>query len=254
MWRTVPLASLLFATLISRDGLAQASGGAALEAESLMVEAMGGREAWESARYFDFVWAVERPNGSTFRRRHVWDRWTGRYRLEMPHDGGQLVAYFDTESRNGSVWIDGRRLAGDTVRTLLDRAYGAHINDVYWLLMPFKWRDPGVSLTHRGSVTAPTGRRWVQIELTFDSVGLTPDNLYNVYLDPDSHLIGWWEHFRHRADTTTNTRNRWEGWERRGPLVVSLSRPSLTGRSRIFFPEVAIGTAVVDGVFTEPTP
>ncbi len=224
----------------------------ALRAESLMVAAMGGRAAWESARFFDFVWAIER-GGRTVERRHVWDRWTGRYKLEAPlGEGQQMVALFTTTTREGRVWVDGQRMEGDSARTLLERAYAIYINDSYWFIMPFKCRDPGVNLLWRGTATDAAGQPWDQIELTFENVGLTPNNRYELYLDPETHLIGWWEHFRNRADTTTNTRTRWTQWERRGPILVSLDRPFLSGDARIYFPRAVISTDVDETAFAPP--
>ncbi len=223
----------------------------ALRAESLMVEAMGGRDAWESARFFDFVWAIER-GGRTRARHHVWDRWTGRYRLEMPLGDQEMVALFSTRTKDGRVWLDGRELTGDTVQTLLERAYAVHINDAYWFVMPFKWRDPGVSLAYHGTVRDTTGKAWERIELTFANVGLTPDNRYYAYLDPETHLMGWWEHFRHRDDPEPALVCHWRAWERRGPIVVSLDRPFIGSDARIHFPRARVATEVDEDAFAPP--
>lgn len=227
----------------------------ALTAEARMVEAMGGRRAWESARFFDFVWAVERPGRPRTERRHVWDRWTGRYKLEMPlRDGRHMVAVFNTNTKVGDVWIDNAKLTGDSVRTLLDRAYAVHINDSYWLVMPFKWLDPGVNLEYLGLVTDSTGKQWEKIQLTFENVGLTPDNRYHAYLDPETRLMGWWEHFRQRADSTPGLRCQWLAWEQRGPIKVSLNRPFMGSGARIYFPQVVIATEVDESAFAPPSP
>ncbi|NIN11557.1 MAG: hypothetical protein GTN62_08640 [Gemmatimonadales bacterium] len=227
----------------------------ALAAEARMVEAMGGRRAWESARFFDFVWAVERPGRPPTERRHVWDRWTGRYKLEMPlRDGRHMVAIFNANTKAGDVWIDNSKLTGDSVQTLLDRAYAVHINDSYWLIMPFKWLDPGVNLEYLGLVTDSTGKQWEKIQLTFENVGLTPDNRYHAYLDPETWLMGWWEHFRQRADSIPGVRCQWLAWEQRGPIKVSLDRPFLGGGARIYFPQAVIATEVDESAFAPPSP
>lgn len=226
----------------------------ALRAESLMVEAMGGRDAWESARFFDFVWAIDRGQGEPFQRRHVWDRWTGRYKLEMPwEETKELVVLFNTNTKQGDAWIDGVRMTGDTVQALVNRAYSAYINDTYWFLMPFKWRDPGVHLSYKGSVRDSTGKAWEAVQLTFDDVGLTPQNRYMAYLDPQTHRMGWWEHFRNRSDSDASTRSLWAAWERRGPIMVSLDRPFLNRPgARIFFPRAIISTRVDESAFQPP--
>jgi hypothetical protein len=232
----------------------------ALEAESLMVVAMGGRDAWESARLFEFVWAVDRGDAQPLERRHVWDRWTGRYRLEMPlQNETRMLAIFDANTVEGRVWVDGVELSGDTVGVLLARAHAVYINDTYWFIMPFKWRDPGVNLVHLGISTDSAGKEWETVELTFENVGRTPNNRYRAYIDPATQRMGWWEHFRNRVDTTTNTRTLWSQWERRGPIMVSLDRPFVTpagertGR-RIYFPSARIATTVDESVFAPPEP
>lgn len=225
---------------------------AALRAESLMVEAMGGRRAWERARFFDFIWAVERGT-RVVERRHVWDRWTGRYKLIAPiGEGQEMVAVFNANTKAGDVWIDGVKLTGDSAAALLDRAHAIYINDAYWFLMPFKWRDPGVNLRHLGTATDSTGKEWEKIELTFEGVGRTPENRYNAYLDPTTHLLGWWEHFRRRDDTDVNARSLWTQWEQRGPITVSLNRPFIGSEGRIYFPRAIIATEVDERAFAAP--
>lgn len=229
---------------------AQASADArALRAESLMVEAMGGREAWHGARFLDFVWAIER-GGRTVERRHVWDRRTGRYKLEAPlGEAGRMAAVFNTYTREGRVWVNGEELPPDSAATLLQRAYAIHINDAYWFIMPFKWRDEGVHLRHEGFVTDGAGKRWEVVQLTFENVGLTPDNRYLCYLDPETHVMGWWEHFRHHADSAPALAARWSAWEWRGPIRVSLDRPFIGGDARIFFPRAVIAAEVPEDAF-----
>lgn len=219
----------------------------ALQVEALMVEAMGGRKGWEQARFFDFIWAVER-GGRTVERHHVWDRWTGRYKLEAPVGDHRMVAVFNTNTKEGDVWLDGHKLGADSARTLLDRAYAIYINDAYWFLMPFKWRDPGVNLRYQG-ITRDSLGRWETVELTFEDVGLTPENRYLAFIDPETHLMRWWEHYRTRSDTAANVRSAWNDWQRRGPILVSLDRPFAGGGARIYFPRAIIRTEVPEGAF-----
>lgn len=246
-------ALLLVAVAVAPAAVAQTrTDPAAVRAESLMVDAMGGHAGWDAARFFDFVWALERGE-RVVERRHVWDRWTGRYKLEAPLGAGQsMVALFNTGTREGRVWVNGAEVQGDSAGALLERAYAMHINDSYWFIMPFKCRDPGVNLIWRGVMTDASGRRWEQIELTFEGVGLTPENRYELYLDPTTHLIGWWEHFRNREDTSANTRTQWLRWERRGSILVSLDRPFIGSDARIHFPRAVIATEVDEAAFAVP--
>lgn len=247
-----------FAIVAAFSGSLVAQGEAdpmALRAESLMVEAMGGRSAWESSRFFDFVWAVQRGDGPANERHHVWDRWTGRYKLEARvGDGRPMVAVFNANTKQGKIWLDGNELTGDSAATWLDRAHAMYINDTYWFLMPFKWRDPGVNLTHRGTTTSDDGRTLEIVRLTFGNVGRTPRNMYDVYIDVETHTISWWEYYRDRDDTEPALRARWESWERRGPIKVSLNRPFMSAnRVSIFFPRVVISTELDESAFSPPS-
>ena len=75
---------------------------AAVELAEKVLEAMGGREAWEATRYlrFDFFG----------RRLHHWDRYTGRHRLEgETQDGEEYVVLHNVQSRDGDAWLAGEQ-------------------------------------------------------------------------------------------------------------------------------------------------
>jgi hypothetical protein len=56
------------------------------------------------------------------------------------------------------------------------------VNDAYWLLMPYKMRDDGVVLTCAGP-EARENRTWDKVLLTFEGVGLTPQDKYWVFVN-----------------------------------------------------------------------
>ena len=43
---------------------------------------MGGEAAWNETRFLRFDFAVEHGGKTVASRDHIWDKWTGRYRLE----------------------------------------------------------------------------------------------------------------------------------------------------------------------------
>ena len=55
----------------------------------------------------------------------------------------------NVNTKEGSAWLKGKALEGEEQKKPLERAYGAWVNDTYWLLMPYKLRDPGVILRLR---------------------------------------------------------------------------------------------------------
>src|SRR4029078_10700710 len=88
-------------------------------------------------------------------------------------EGKSYVAIENLNTKQGRAWLDGRELAGDELKEMLERAYGAWVNDTYWLLMPYKLEDPGVHLSSAGEETMG-GHTYDKLHLSFDHVGLTP--------------------------------------------------------------------------------
>ena len=221
---------------------------------SRMVDAMAPDNGWERTRYLEFDWAVNRMDGSDpLVRAHRWDRWEGNARVEAPtQEGGSYVAIFNTsDPESGRVWVDGVEIAGDEAAARLRSAYSAHINDSYWLIMPYKWTDPGVTARYVGEeVDEATGLRWEKVELSFEEVGLTPQNVYRGWIHPETGLMERWEHFR-TADAEPSPSD-WTDWTRSGPISLAMNRQS-DGQVRIFFSHVLASESVPDGAFDPPT-
>lgn len=261
-------------------------------------EAMGGQEAWEEARYLQFRWIVEREGQRVADRFHRWDRWDGRYRVEFDRDGSHHVAIFDLDEirtdsaigkvpAEGDVWIDGRRLEGAARDSALHGAYGAFVNDSYWLLMPWKWTDPGVHLAYEGrrdltpppatgAAAAPeetasgdegstegegTGgegaaagsgaETFEVVHLTFEpDLGMTNDEYWG-FLDPQTGLMRAWQyHLQGREEKGDVI--WWRDWREVGPIRLSARRVWPDGVSRIYFEDLEAGRDVPPGAFASP--
>ena len=221
----------------------------------------GGREAWEATRFLRFRWIVERGGETVVERSHAWDRWTGRYRLSYTRpDSARFLALFDVGSLasdtvppEGDAWVGGERLEGAARDSALRDAYGAFINDSYWLLMPLKWGDPGVHLEYQGTTPLPDGEAYPTVHLTFDAgLGVTEDE-YWAFLEPASgRMAAWRYHLQGREEKGDLI--WWEDWRTFGPqeLKLSTNRRFSSGDARIHFEEVAADTAVPDGTFAPP--
>ena len=71
-------------------------------------------------------------------RSHLWDKMTGRYRLEgKTKDGKPTVTLLNLANQQGTAYVEGKKLEGAAAAEALKGAYGAFINDMYWLAMPF---------------------------------------------------------------------------------------------------------------------
>ncbi|TVP80329.1 MAG: hypothetical protein EA352_00170 [Gemmatimonadales bacterium] len=218
-----------------------------------MVAAMAPDAGWERTRYLEFDWGVARGAGEPpLVRSHRLDRWEGRARAEFDSEAGRVVALFDLdEPRAGRVWLDTSEVTGEDAVPLLERAHSAHINDAYWLLMPYKWTDPGVHARYVGQETAEDGRTFDVVELSFeDDTGLTPRNMYRAFVNTETGLMERW-HFLRDAEANPSPSD-WTHWTRVGPIQLALNRES-GGQTRIFFSHVLAKEEVPEGTLVPPT-
>lgn len=225
-----------------------------------LVESLGGEEAWKETRFLRFRWIVERDGETVASRDHAWDRYSGRYRLSFEdRERGSVFALFDvhtlasdTLAAVGDVWVGGRRLEGAARDSALERAYAIFINDSYWLLMPLKWRDPGVHLAYEGWTELPDGERYPTVHLTFDEgLGVTNDEYWG-FVDPETgRMVAWRFHLEGREEKGPVI--WWRDWRDVGPVTLAADRVWETGGTRIRLEELAASRTVPEGVFEPPS-
>lgn len=216
-----------------------------------VIEALGGDEAWNETRFLRFDFAVDREGKNLSSRAHTWDKWTGRYRLEGKNkDGKPFVVLMNLNTKEGAAYADGARLSGDAERKQLESAYGAWVNDTYWLLMPYKLQDPGVSLASAGETKSEDGA-WHKLLLTFDSVGLTPKDKYWVYVNRQTRLVDRWD-FILKGEAGPPTTFEWTGWTRKGAVMLAPERRNPKDGTRIYFPVLEAPARIDDRVFQAP--
>ncbi|MEE3259497.1 MAG: hypothetical protein VX293_09830 [Candidatus Latescibacterota bacterium] len=163
--------------------------------------AMGGRANWDATRYI--TW---RFFGF---RRHIWDKHTGDLRFEQ----GDLTVLMNIHSKKGRAFAAGVEISDpDTLAAKLQHGYRAWINDSYWLVMPYKLKDTGVTLRYRGPEPTQDGRPAEALELTFKDVGVTPQNKYAVWVDKESQLVSQWAFYREATDAEPGFTGPWTNW------------------------------------------
>ncbi|MBK7641547.1 MAG: hypothetical protein IPJ19_00630 [Planctomycetes bacterium] len=178
-----------------------------------VMQALGGRAAWDKARVLCWNFFG--------RRSHVWDRQTGDYRLEE----GNKVILMNLETGKGRVYDHGAEITdAKEIEAELKRARSVWINDSYWLLMPYKLKDSGLTLKYSGEGDLADGRKADVLELSFQAVGDTPDNRYLVFVARDTHLVERWQYFEHRADKEPKMDTPWTGWGPHGGIQLAASR------------------------------
>ncbi len=180
---------------------------------------MGGAAAWDRTRYL--TWDFFR------RRRHVWDKHTGQVRIDVERRKAEepVVILMNVNTKKGRAWKGGAEVTDpDELAELLDTGESAWINDSYWLVMPYKLLDTGVTLHDLGEGTMADGRPADILELTFYNVGRTPENKYHVYVGRESGLVEQWDFFADRDDQEPRLVCPWANWKRYGRIMLSGDR------------------------------
>lgn len=219
----------------------------AAEVAERVMQALGGRDAWDATRFLRFEFAG--------RRTHHWDKHTGRHRLEgRTQDGKAFVVLHDLATREGRAWLDGQPVEGEEAKQLLERAYGAWINDTYWLLMPYKLRDPGVNLVYDGEETLD-GQTYDKLVLTFQNVGLTPGDRYWAYVNRATGLMDRWAYLlEDQPRDAAPTAWLWQGWQEHGRIQLAPTRRQVGGDRTLELGGIAVPDTLPDSVFTSPEP
>jgi hypothetical protein len=215
-----------------------------------VMQALGGKEAWDNTHFLRFTFAG--------RRTHHWDKWTGRHRVEgQTPDGQKYVVLHNLNTHEGEAWVDGKKVEGDQAKEWLDRAYGAWVNDTYWLLMPYKLQDPGVNLTYEGTEQLD-GNTYDKLHLSFQNVGLTPGDEYWAWINRDTHLMDRWAYLLQASPgqprAAEPTPWRWQGWQKYGKIMLAPTRAQVTGDRKLELSDIAVFDSLPDSVFTSPDP
>ncbi|MBH25939.1 MAG: hypothetical protein CMH57_16145 [Myxococcales bacterium] len=202
------------------------------------VHRAAGGERFEEVRVVSFTFAVEQGGERAFEARHTWDRRAGTDRVVWT-DRASGVAYdvtLDVAAKTAQGTANGAPLPDPA--TVAKLAYARWINDTYWLLMPLKVLDPGVQQTDEGT-REHDGASYRVLRLAFSGVGLTPGDVYDLLIDPETLQVAWWEmRLQGRADQPTLV--SWEGHEAFGPLTLATRHVVAGGARQILLEEVVV--------------
>ena len=185
-----------------------------------VMEAMGGRKAYDETRYLSWNFF-----GS---RKHWWDKETGDIRIESQRD--DFKAKMNIHSMKGEIYKDGKMMTEpDSLSKYLTRAKNMWINDSYWLVMPFKLKDSGVTLNYLGEEKSDSLQADI-LELRFRGVGVTPENKYWVYVDKKNRLVNQWSFFNTAKDSVPRFVMPWKDYNSYGGIKLSgdRGRPKLS--------------------------
>ena len=193
---------------------------AAVELADSVMAAMGGRDNWDNTRFISW---------NFFGRRNlVWDKQQGDVRIEsLPDSTVYLVNINDLKGR---VRVKDQELTEpDSLKKMLEKAKSIWINDSYWLVMPFKLKDTGVTLKYLGEDTILTGEKCNVLELTFNNIGDTPENKYRVYVDLKDNLVKQWAYFKEASQDSASQIWPFDNYKRYGNILLSADRSDNRG-------------------------
>lgn len=217
-----------------------------------LTDAMGGQKTWDNLPYFRFDFVAVRDGKEIARFRHWWDKRLGRCRVEGPDDKGRIVtAIFSLKDRKGRSYTDGIIDSDSTnIANILKMGYERWVNDTYWVIMPFKLRDPGTILKHARTERTEDGVEYDVLELSFEAgVGLTPSDRYWLYVNRKTHLIDKWEYVL-TGQKPPPQPSSWEGWTTVGPIKISLARRFQGKAVMLRFENVSAPATMDETVFT----
>ena len=202
-----------------------------------VMEAMGGRQNYDKTRYIKFNFFGSRV--------HTWDKLTGDIRIDYVKESNSLLMNIHT--------MKGKAMLGDTlisadhprIDALTQKGKAHWINDAYWLVMPFKLKDSGVTLKYVGEDMTQAGAEADVLAMTFKNVGVTPDNKYLVYIDKTSRLVTQWDFYTNATDEAPRFQIPWEGYTQHGLIKLS------GGRGKYALTDIEVLNALPAGTLTE---
>ena len=188
----------------------------AVQIADQVMTAMGGRKAWDNTGLI--AWNFFGV------RKLVWDKRAGTVRVDNLRDDQTVFVNVNTDK--GRAFRNGREVTEpDSIAKYVKAGKSAWINDSYWLVMPFKLKDSGVTLKYLGdTIATKDGKPADLIQLTFKGVGLTPDNKYHVWVDKQSRLVTQWAHYPKYTDAAPRFTLPWTDYQKHGAILLSGER------------------------------
>jgi hypothetical protein len=117
--------------------------------------------------------------------------------------------------------------------------------------MPFKLKDAGAVLKYDGAQELKDIAYDV-LRLSFaDSVGLTPRNIYRVFIDPATRIVHRWEYFAHEGAEPSPA--WWEKWNVYGGIKFSEQRSFDNSNRKLLLTNIVVSREVDEKIFEAPS-
>jgi hypothetical protein len=182
------------------------------------VMSRSGADVWPTVRRLRFTFNVEKDGQQVFSASHDWDRVT---HVDEVTWAGKTV----------SVDVSRSDHTGEQAE-----AFARWTNDSYWLLMPLKLRDAGVKLSDI-AMTRDYPPSRARMTMTFENVGRTPSDAYDLSIDLREDRITHWVY---RPDAQTRKGFSWNAYQNFNGLELSTEKVSDDKSTRIYFTDVSV--------------
>lgn len=174
--------------------------------------AMGGRNFWDQTQYIRWNFFGSRTL--------LWDKHNQLVRIESLKDDYKAIV--NLEKPFGYVQMNGQIVTEtDSVTKYLEKARSIWINDAYWLVMPYKLKDSGVTLKYIGEGNTEKGAAAHILELRFKEVGNTPQNKYQVWVTKNDNLVKQWSFYTNADDPEARFVTPWENYKMHEDILLS---------------------------------
>lgn len=248
MTRRLIISALVLLSTFAAYGQAAATGLTADAVAQRAIDVLAG-PAWNDARYLAFTFNVERDGQILASYRQQWDRFSGDYAVSgRNREGEDVRVVMNVNTKQGRAWKNGQAVADPA--KLLTFGYSRFINDTYWLLMGLKSFDPGVTRTYEGEKTNACGAVHDVVRFSFANVGLTPGDVYWMWVNRRTGLIDEW-HMKLEGSKPEDAPSvvAFHDYRRFGGLLISTRREIVGRKQFIRLDDVTVAREVPKGTF-----
>ncbi len=179
-----------------------------------VMERQGGYERWQKVRYI--AW-------SYYGSYHIWDKKLGLYRQEQ----GDKVVLMSLLKPEGKVFSAGKRLTDPAqVQESLERAFTIWRFASDFLFLPFRLKDPGVTLTYGGTGVTMTHDTADILDLIYHGTGPSGDGRNQLWINRETHLVSQWAFYGTPKDPQPAFVRDWLNYRNYNGLLLASQRNS----------------------------
>jgi hypothetical protein len=174
----------------------------------------GGYTRWQQARYLAWTY---------YGAYHLWDKKLGIYRQEKDH----RVILMSVVKPEGKVFIDGKRMTDPiATRELLEQSFMIWRFATDFLVLPFRLKDPGVTLRYGGTGLTMAHDTADILEMHYQGTGPTGNGRNQLWISRKDHLVTQWAFYTDSVSTTPAFVRDWLDYHPYNGLLFATQRNS----------------------------